>query len=142
MFGTSQKRTRLFEELLIVVEEQINKMKNDTVSNDTALETPSEPDLRKVKEDTVNFLESLGLQEGIDFVVFEEEIYPSVDVDLPESEIALTFTGMTFPHWPELSFSCYGNEESVVVVDSEKSVTFSIPFGAYLLIYCFSRRKR
>lgn len=90
---------------------------------------PDTPDDRPFTEVLVNFLERLGIEEGIDFIVEDDDIYPSDQFDI-DFDIK-PFTDLKFDRWPNVSFSY--DSDVVTVVDSSGE-TFTIPLGVFFLI--------
>jgi hypothetical protein len=90
---------------------------------------PDTPDDRPFTEVVIQFLESLGIEEGIDFVVENDDIYPasSFDVD-PDIK---PFKNLSFEKWPKVSFSYDGEEDVSVSSAGEK---FTMPIGIFFLV--------
>ena len=91
----------------------------------------SVPDNRVIKEDLVQFLTALGIEEGVDFCVDDEEIFlpPGVAV----GPFPIPFGKKTFDKWPNYTFS-YTDAKSNFIIGRGKGIEAEIPVKVFPLI--------
>jgi hypothetical protein len=98
----------------------------------------SVPDSRVIKEDLIQFLTALGIEEGADFCVDNEEIFipPGVTVGSPP-----TFFGKkNFDKWPDYTFK-YTSADPDHVLGRGKGIEAEIPTKVFPLIEFHSLKK-
>jgi len=91
---------------------------------------PDTPDDRPFTEAVTQFLSQLGIEEGIDFIVEDDDIYPSSSIDV-DPDLG-PFDNLSFQKWPNVSFSYDGKGEEVSVTSPGQK--FKMPLGVFFLI--------
>jgi hypothetical protein len=91
----------------------------------------SAPDNRVIKEDLIQFLTALGIEEGVDFCVDNEEIFlpPGISVGPPP----VPFGKKTFDKWPDYVFT-YTDAEPNLIMGRGKGIEAEIPTKVFPLI--------
>jgi hypothetical protein len=91
---------------------------------------PTIPDTRVIKEDLIQFLTALGIEEGVHFCVDNEEIFlpPGTNVGPPP----MPFGKKKFDKWPDYTFT-YASE-SDIIMGRGKGIEAEIPVKVFPLI--------
>ena len=98
----------------------------------------SVPDKRIIKEDLIQLLTALGIEEGLHFCVDNEEIFTPAGVVMGPPPTP--FGKKTFPRWPDYAFTYTSTDKDFVIAKS-KELEVEVPARIFPLIEYHSTQK-
>jgi hypothetical protein len=122
----------------ISLSEKIEYLLYEAVESD--MSDLSAVDTRVVKEDLLQFLTELGIEEGVDYCVDDDEIYLPAGISV--GSISTTpFGEKVFDRWPSFTFS-YPDAKSEFITARSKNIEVDIPISVFPLIELHSTKKK